>query len=63
MKTTEEDAMKEKDNKAAVARRDFLRVLGAGAAVTAAARWPPRPAPIPRTTMKSARPATRKPIT
>jgi hypothetical protein len=29
--------MKEKDNKAAVARRDFLRVLGAGAAVTAAA--------------------------
>ena len=58
--------MKEQDKtqKNQVARRDFLRVLGAGAGVaaTAAARSPTWPRPTPRTTMKSGRPATRKPI-
>jgi hypothetical protein len=33
--------MKQKDNKTKVARRDFLRVLGAGAGVAATAAAPP----------------------
>ena len=53
-------------SKATVGRRDFLRALGAGAGVAAAAAAPlatRRAAPTPRATMRSARPATRKPIT